>query len=71
MEVDTARKLSRVRIHIERVIRVLKQNYTILESVLPINMIMCDDSTSLSKIDKTVVICSALCNCCETVVPFQ
>lgn len=71
MEVDTARKLSRVRIHIERVIGVLKQKYTILESILPINMIMCDDSTSLSKIDKIVVICSALCNCCETVVPFQ
>ena len=38
-----------LRLCIERVIGVLKQKYTILESILPINMIMCDDSTSLSK----------------------
>ena len=60
MEVDTACKLSRVRIHVERVIGVLRQKYTILESTLPNNMIMCDKTTKLSLIDKIVVVCSAL-----------
>jgi len=69
LEIDKARRLSRVRIHVERVIGLLRQKYTILESTLPINMIMCDSETSDSMIDKVVTICSALCNCCESVVP--
>ena len=68
MEIDHARQLSRVRIHVERVIGVLKQKYTILASTLPINMIMCDSETKTSMIDKIVIICSTLCNCCESVV---
>ena len=68
LEVDRARQLSRVRIHVERVIGVLRQKYTILQSILPINMIMCDDTTETSMIDKIVVICCALCNFCDPVV---
>ena len=37
--IDTARQLSQVRIHVERVIGVVRQKYTILESKLAINMI--------------------------------
>ena len=69
--VDTACKLSRVRIHVERVIRLLRQKFTILESTLPINMIMCTHEDNCSMIDKIVTVCSALCNCCESVVPFD
>ena len=36
VEVDWSRELSIVRIHVERVIGVLKQKFTILQSVLPI-----------------------------------
>jgi len=43
LEVDTARQLSRVRIHVERVIGLMRQKYTILESTLPINVIMCNE----------------------------
>ena len=70
-EVDTPRKLSRVRIHVERVIGLLRQKFTILESTLPINMIMCTHEDDCSMIDKIVTVCSALCNCCESVVPFD
>ena len=60
MDVDFARQLSRVRIHVERVIGFLRQKYTILE---PINMIMCPaNSDNISVIDKIVTVCSALCN---------
>ena len=65
-----ARQLSRVRINVERVIGVMIQKYTSLESTLPINMIMCEDS-EFSMIDKSVTVCCALCNCCESVVPFS
>lgn len=71
VDVDFARQLSRVRIHVERVIGLLRQKYTILESTLPINMIMCPENSDISLIDKIVTVCCALCNCCESVIPFQ
>ena len=40
MEIDTARQLSCVRIHVERVIGLLRQMYTLLQSTLPNNLIM-------------------------------
>lgn len=71
LEVETARQLSRVRIHVERVIGLLRQKYTLLESTLPINMIMCDAEAEFSMINKVVTVCCALCNCNESVVPFD
>ena len=59
-EVDSSRQLSRVRIHVERVIGVIRQKYTILESRLPINMIMCHEE-DYSVIDKIVNCNSMLC----------
>ena len=70
-EIDASRQLSRVRIHFERVIGVVRQKYTILQSTLPINMIMCNDKQDVSTIDKIVAVCCALCNCCDSVVNFD
>ena len=42
---------------LERVIGVIRQRYTILESTLPINMIMCDEEEDFSIIDKIVMHC--------------
>ena len=69
LEVDSAHQLAQVRIHVERVIGVLRQKYSILQSTLPINMIK-SDGEDKSSVDKIVVVCSALCNCCDSVVPF-
>ena len=74
MEIDQSRDLSRVRIHVECVIGVLKQRYTILERTLPIKLFMAHSSekgSGYSLIVKVVHVCSALCNCCESVVPFE
>ena len=72
MDVDFACQLSWVQIHVERVIGFLRQKYTILEHTLPINMIMCsDNSDNISVIYKIVTVCSALCNCCKSVVPIE
>lgn len=60
-EVDRSCQLSRIRIHVERVIGVLKQKYSLLESTIPINFIMTEDT---SMIDKIATVYSALCNCC-------
>ena len=70
MEIDVAQKLSRVQIHMERVIGVVRQKFTILQSTLPINMIMSEDS-EISTVDKIVTVACALCNHCDSVVPFD
>ena len=70
VEVDTARQLSRVRIHVERVIGLLRNKYTILQSTLPISFLMVDGGDSNQcMLDKMVVVCSSLCNLCDSVVP--
>ena len=65
-EVETALQLSRVRIHVERVIGVIRQKYTILESTLLIDMIMCDEEEDFSMIDKIVTVCCALSGALRT-----
>ena len=70
LEVDTSSQLSSVRIHIERVIGVLRQKYTILEGKILINMLI-TAANGESMIDKIVTVCCALCNCCDSVIPFQ
>ena len=58
MEVDTAWQLSRVRIHVEQVIGLLHQKYTILEGTLPINSVMTAPGAQYSTIDKIVSVCA-------------
>ena len=62
-EVDWSRELSAVRIHIERVIGVVKQKYTILQGVLPLSLIS-DENT----IDNIVKVCCGLVNLCPSVI---
>lgn len=68
VEVDWSRELSMVRIHVERLIGVLKQKYTILQHTLPISMIADKDDEQAS-IDKIVRVCCSLVNLCPAVVP--
>jgi len=69
IDVDWSRELSLVRIHVERVIGVLKQKYTILQGTLPIRLIENENSDSeTSTIDKIVTVCCACVNMCPAVV---
>ena len=70
-QVDNSRGLSRVRIHVERIIGLLRQKCTILEATLPINAIMTNPDSEYSMIDKIVVVCAALFNCCDFVIPMN
>ena len=69
-EVQESRELAVVRIHVERLIGVIKQKYTILEGTLPISFIK-SDGADISTADKLMVICCALVNLCEPIVPIN
>ena len=62
--VERSRKIANVRIHVERVIGLLRQKYTILNGVLPVSLF----GGAPDKVDKIVVVCSALCNMCSSLV---
>ena len=61
VDVDWSREISVVRIHVERVIGVLKQKYTILQNIVPISL-MKDTKGTTSTIDKIVRVCCACLN---------
>ena len=67
-EVEYSQRLSKVKIHIERVIGLLKNKYTILQSTLPVSTLKCNDGKETSLIDKIVTVCAALVNLCPSVI---
>ena len=71
-EVERARKIPSVRIHIERVIGLLKNCYTILKGILPLWTIkgIVDEANCkpFSSCDKSVTVCAALVNLRESIV---
>jgi len=71
LEVEETRKIANVRIHVERVIGVVQQKYTILQSTLPIHYLMKRQGEDVPLIDRMVRVCCALTNCCDSVVPFD
>ena len=64
-EVLESRELARVQIYVERLIGMVKQKY----SILPISFIKQDVKSEKSVADKLMVICCALINLCESIVP--
>ena len=68
-EVEYSKKLSKVRIHVERVIGLIKNKYTILQSTLPISLIKHKCDSDYANIDKILTVCAALINVCPSVVP--
>ena len=67
-EVEQSKQISRVRIHVERVIGTLKKRYRILTGTLSVSMIKHRNDEGVSNIDKLLVVCSALTNLGEPVV---
>ena len=67
-EIDWSREISHVRIHVERVIGLLKQRYKILQHCLPISLLKSSDSCT---IDDIITTCVALTNLSDSVVPFD
>uniref|UniRef100_A0A1X7T0A2 DDE Tnp4 domain-containing protein n=1 Tax=Amphimedon queenslandica TaxID=400682 RepID=A0A1X7T0A2_AMPQE len=69
-EVEQSKRLSKVRIHVERVIGLLKLKYTILQGKLPINLLKRKNDCNYAFIDKIVTVCCALTNLSPSIVPY-
>jgi len=71
-DIELTRKIAHVRIHVERVIGLVRNKYSILQGTIPIDYLSTQsDSLELPTIDKIVTVCCALSNMCESVVPFE
>lgn len=71
LEVENSRKISHLRIHIERVIGVLKQKFRILESVMPITCISKTSDENIPIVDEILTVACALTNMCPSVIPMD
>jgi len=72
LEVEDTRKIANVRIHVERVIGLVRRKYQILQSrALPLEYMVKKTGESLTQIDKIGVVTCALTNLSESVVPLD
>lgn len=74
VDVEQTRGIANVRIHVERVIGLLKQKFTILEGTLPTDFLICNHENSdrpTALVDHMIRVCAALVNFCPPIVPFD
>lgn len=75
VDLERSRGIANVRIHVERVIGLLRRKYTILEGTLPTKFLSCDPNgpteNQVPIIDRILRVCSALVNFCPSIVPFD
>ena len=74
VDVETTRGIANVRIHVERVIGLLRSKYTMLQGTLPTDFLMSNPHGSTDRIpaiDRIIKVCSALVNLCPAIVPFD
>ena len=68
-EVDLTREIAHVRIHVERVIGLVRRKFRILESILHHRWMQCPRGETKARIDYAIRISCALCNLCPPIVP--
>lgn len=64
------RGIANVRIHVERVIGLLRRKYTILEGTLPTDFLNSANG-EVPMIDRILRVCVALVNLCPPIIPFD
>ena len=69
IEVEQTRRIANVRIHVERVIGLVRKKYTILSDTLPMDYIIAKEGQAVPILDKIVLISCALVNFCDSVIP--
>ena len=71
-EVEVTRKIAHVRIHVERVIGLVRREFQILQSrAMPIEFLHTHPGEQHSLIDKSAAVCCALTNLSQSVVPLE
>lgn len=73
-DVERTRGIANVRIHVEKVIGLLRRKYTILGGSLPIDFLDSNPGATnlrVPVIDRIIRVCSALVNLCPPIVPFE
>lgn len=70
IEVEQTRRIANIRIHVERVIGLLRQKYAILSETQPIDAVQTKNG-SIPILDKIVTTCCALINLCDSVIPMD
>lgn len=74
VSVEKTRGIANVRTHVERVIGLLRQKYSVLQSTLPIDYLLCSDKEGngcYPMLDRLIRVCCALINLCPSVVSFD
>lgn len=61
-EIEATRHIAHVRIHVERVIGVVKNKFRIFKGPLPISLLKVGNTEEVCILDKIVTVCSALLN---------
>ncbi|XP_060789822.1 uncharacterized protein LOC132894251 isoform X1 [Neoarius graeffei] len=70
LDVEGTRALASARIHVERVIGMVRQKYTILSNTVPISLVHSKDN-GITSLDKIVHICCALTNLSDPMILFE
>ena len=66
--VESSKQLANLSSQVVRVIELVRQKYTVLNSILPLDLLTCKGGEKATTIDKIAVVCCALVNMCESLV---
>jgi hypothetical protein len=69
--VEYSKRIAKVRIHVERVIGLMKNKHTILQSTLPISLIKHKDDSDYASVDTILHVCASLTNLSISVIPLN
>ena len=71
IDVERTRGIANVRIHVERVIGLLRRKYTILEGILTTDFLITNPKSPTPLIDQILRVSAALVNLCPSIIPFD
>ena len=75
VDVERTRGIANVRIHVKRVIGLLRRKYSILSGILPIDFLTCNlqgsKEEAVPMIDRIITVCAALVKLCSGMVPLD